>query len=55
MTLRLSFIVCTSVIVCSGTKLAEYGDIIAKKTGLGRLWIGLVLMASVTPLPELVC
>lgn len=54
MTLWLSFIVCTSVIVYSGTRLAKYGDIIAEKTGLGRAWIGLVLMASVTSLPELV-
>lgn len=54
MTLWLSFIICTSVIVYSGTKLARYGDIIAEKTGLGRAWIGLVLMASVTSLPELV-
>lgn len=45
---------CTSVIVYSGSKLARYGDIIAEKTGLGRAWIGLVLMASVTSLPELV-
>ncbi|MDO8282945.1 MAG: sodium:calcium antiporter [Thermodesulfovibrionia bacterium] len=54
MTLWLSFIVCTSVIVYSGTRLAKYGDVIAEKTGLGRAWIGLVLMASVTSLPELV-
>ena len=27
---------------------------IAEKTGLGRVWIGLVLMASVTSLPELI-
>ncbi len=50
----IAFIICTSVIVFSGTKLAKYGDIIAEKTGLGRAWIGLVLMASVTSLPELV-
>src|SRR4030043_1463673 len=50
----IAFIVCTSVIFYSGTKLAKYGDIIAEKTGLGRAWIGLVLMASVTSLPELV-
>lgn len=49
-----AFICCTSVIVYSGTRLARYGDIIAEKTGLGRAWIGLVLMASVTSLPELV-
>ena len=54
MLLWLGFIVCTSVIVYSGTKLSKYGDIIAEKTGLGRAWIGLVLMASVTSLPELV-
>jgi len=28
--------------------------IIAEKTGLGRAWIGVVLMASVTSLPELI-
>lgn len=49
-----AFIVCTLVIVYSGSKLARYGDVIAEKTGLGRAWIGLVLMASVTSLPELV-
>lgn len=45
---------CTLAIVYSGTKLSKYGDIIAEKSGLGRSWIGLVLMASVTSLPELV-
>ncbi|MFH1702279.1 MAG: hypothetical protein ABIB41_02445 [Nitrospirota bacterium] len=52
--LWLGFIVCTSLIFYSGSKLSKYGDIIAEKTGLGRTWIGLVLMASVTSLPELV-
>ena len=54
MLLWIGFIVCTLVIVYSGTLLAKYGDIIAEKTGLGRAWIGVVLMASVTSLPELV-
>lgn len=54
MLLWLGFIVCTSIILYSGTKLSRYGDIIAEKTGLGRVWIGVVLMASVTSLPELV-
>ena len=54
MFLWLGFIVCTAVIVYSGTKLSKYGDIIAEKTGFGRAWIGIVLMASVTSLPELV-
>src|SRR3970282_1158850 len=42
------------LIVFSGVKLSGYGDIIAVKTGLGRTWIGVVLMASVTSLPELI-
>ncbi len=54
MLLWTGFLVCTAVIVYAGTKLSAYGDIIAEKTGLGRAWIGVVLMASVTSLPELV-
>lgn len=54
MLLWTGFIICTSTIVFSGIRLSRYGDIIAEKTGLGRAWIGLVLMASVTSLPELV-
>lgn len=49
-----AFFVCTAVIVYSGAKLSKYGDIIAEKTGLGGTWVGVVLMASVTSLPELV-
>lgn len=52
--LWVSFFACTGAIVYSGTRLARYGDIIAEKTGMGRTWIGLVLMASVTSLPELI-
>lgn len=48
------FIVCSGVIVFCGTLLAKYGDIIAEKTGMGRAWTGLILMASVTSLPELI-
>lgn len=50
----LQFAVCTAVIVYSGSRLSLYGDVIAEKTGMGRTWIGVVLMASVTSLPELV-
>src|SRR3989339_2042120 len=48
------FILCSAVIVYCGSNLSRYGDVIAEKTGLGRAWIGLVLMASVTSLPELI-
>jgi len=41
------------VIIVAGTKLAKYGDLIAEKTGLGRIWIGVVLLATITSLPEL--
>ncbi len=50
----LGFLVCAAIIIFSGTKLSYYGDKIAELTGLGKAWIGLILMASVTSLPELV-
>lgn len=49
----LKFAVCCAVILVAGTKLAKYGDVIAEKTGMGRVWIGAVLLAAVTSLPEL--
>lgn len=50
----LQFLLCAAAIVVCGSFLSIYGDVIAEKVGLGRAWIGLVLMASVTSLPELV-
>lgn len=50
----LGFIFCVIVIVFSGTKLSYYGDKIAVLTGMGKAWVGLILMASVTSLPELI-
>jgi cation:H+ antiporter len=50
----LQFAACTAVIVYAGSRLSKYGDIIAEKTGLGRLWVGALLLAAVTSLPELV-
>jgi cation:H+ antiporter len=47
------FAVSTIVIVLAGTKVARCGDRIAELTGLGRLWIGAVLVATATSLPEL--
>ncbi|MBI2487628.1 MAG: sodium:calcium antiporter [Deltaproteobacteria bacterium] len=48
------FVALAAIIFFSGSKLLKYGDIIAEKTGLGRTWIGVILMASVTSLPELI-
>jgi cation:H+ antiporter len=52
--LWLEFILCSGVIVLCGVNLSRYGDVIAEKTGLGRAWIGLILMSGVTSLPELI-
>ena len=41
------------VIVLAGARLARYGDVLGEKTGLGRSWIGVVLLAATTSLPEL--
>jgi len=49
----LGFAICALVIVLGGVFLTRYGDAIADKTGLGGSWIGLVLVATVTSLPEL--
>ena len=48
------FIFCGSVITLSGTRLSRHGNRIAELTGLSKAWIGLILMATVTSLPELV-
>lgn len=47
------FMVCAALIFFSGKRLSVYGDVIAEHLHLGKAWIGLVLMASVTSLPEL--
>ena len=54
MTVWLGFLVCTAVILFSGAQLSRYGDALAEKTGLGGTWVGVVLMASITSLPELI-
>lgn len=48
------FAACTLATGYAGSRLSRYADVIGEKTGLGGTWIGLVLLASVTSLPELV-
>jgi cation:H+ antiporter len=48
----IQFIACLAIIIIAGTRLSKYGDIIAEKTRLGRVWVGIVLLATVTSLPE---
>lgn len=50
----LQFGLCAGLIGVAGVRLSRYGDAIAAHTGLSRNWIGLVLLATVTSLPELV-
>lgn len=47
------FFVCATSITTAGYFLSKYGDVIAEKTGLGRAWIGAILIAGMTSLPEL--
>ncbi|MEZ5616281.1 MAG: hypothetical protein R3E35_13840 [Rhodocyclaceae bacterium] len=48
-----NLLLCIVAIGFAGARLSRYGDVIAEKTGLGRSWVGLVLLATVTSLPEL--
>jgi len=50
----MQFLICVIAIGFSGVKLSRYGDAIADKMGLGGTWIGVIMLASVTSLPELV-
>ncbi len=47
------FVFSSAIIVYAAIKLAEYGDAISIRTGLGGMFIGLILMAGATSLPEL--
>ena len=46
------FIFSAAVIVFAATQLAKYGDIIAVRTRLGGMFIGILLLAGATSLPE---
>ncbi len=48
----ITFVVTAGLIVLAATQLAAYGDIIAVRTRLGGLFIGVLLLAGATSLPE---
>lgn len=50
----IEFAVCVALISVAGLRLIRYADVIAARTGLSRSWVGLILIATVTSLPELV-
>ncbi|HLD10219.1 MAG TPA: sodium:calcium antiporter [Methylophilaceae bacterium] len=54
MMLWLKLLLCFAVICYAGYFLSRYGDIIAEKTGMSASWVGLILLATATSLPELV-
>jgi cation:H+ antiporter len=49
----LMFVGSAALTVAAATKLAESGDVISARTGLGGMFIGTLLLASATSLPEL--
>jgi cation:H+ antiporter len=47
------FLICAALLIWAATLLSKYGDVLADKTGLGRAWVGAILIAGITSLPEL--
>ncbi len=47
------FLSAAVVIIAAGTALARGGDAIAEATGIGQVWIGSVMLAIATSMPEL--
>jgi cation:H+ antiporter len=47
------FVACAIAVIIAGVNLAKFGDELAEKTGWGKLWVGTVLVAVSTSLPEL--
>jgi cation:H+ antiporter len=47
------FLVSSAILVLAAVKLAQYGDIIAVRTQLGGMFIGVLLLAGATSLPEM--
>jgi cation:H+ antiporter len=50
----LYFTICVVLVLFFGAQLSKYGDVIGEKTGLSGLWVGLLLLAIITSLPEII-
>lgn len=46
------FLISAVCVVFAGIGLAKYGDDLAESTGWGKLWVGTLLVATATSLPE---
>ncbi len=53
MTAGLLFVAAAAALVLAGTWLARAADMIAERSGIGRVWVGTILLAAATSLPEL--
>jgi cation:H+ antiporter len=49
----IGFIIATAIIVITGSRLSKYGDLMADMLGWGKMFMGIILLASVTSMPEL--
>jgi len=49
----LIFLISAAAVAGAGVRLAKDGDTIAEGTGLGGMWVGAILVAAATSLPEL--
>lgn len=47
------FFVGAAIIIWSGTRLSRYGDQLADMLGWGKMFMGIILIAGITSLPEL--
>jgi cation:H+ antiporter len=54
MSIWVQFPICALIILLCGYKLSHYADRIAERTGLAKSWIGVILLATTTSIPELV-
>lgn len=53
MPIWLVFVLSAVAVIAAGARLSRDGDVLAEVTGLGGAWIGAVLIAGITSLPEL--
>src|SRR5579885_2787335 len=50
----LEFAVCAAVILLAGSRLSRFAELIAEKSGISKGWVGLVLLAMMTAMSQLV-
>ena len=52
--LIIELVICGGIVIYAGGRMAGMGDKLAAITGLGRTWVGAIILGGVTSLPELV-